>query len=591
MTELDDRILRRVLAAAAPRPDAELEIRYQHRADREAQRLRGRRALVRQLRPLVERARPLRATDVALSNRRTTGADDGVCADRGRVAGAKSQLDALEPDVAVFLATLEPLLADRSRNRGALVAGIDGFVDQRRRTCSNARRALRPAADRLGLRRRVAARRPDASARRASRALRRALGRQARRLRRPGSRPTTRCPAATPDDDRFAALQTAESARHHHARCRSRRWRRPCAATSTTSCTAAFVARRNAFAGARRRHRLRQRLGRRSPPSRPLLPITRSTREPCDVDRRSATAPWPSPRICARRSLGMQPRSTRPQRRHAGPARRARRGGHRAGACRRAAAGRAALLGDAFDLIPEFALAADAGRRLGGTRSPAQHRAARCSQYLTDDGRIDRPVEEWLHGVARVRRRCASSSRPSLLAERVRRAPRRADAGPAPPPARRAAGWRCEFPADHAPRRRPPALHRALRDAVRPRPRRQCGLLLDEWTEVVPGARPRRPASPSTSTGPTTSRPRRCSLVTPATGDGAWHWDDLVGALNETLDLAKKRAVEPAQLDPTAVRALPAGHDHGRDAARHLDHDRARRGQQRARPRGIVHDA
>jgi len=35
--------------------------------------------------------------------------------------------------------------------------------------------------------------------------------------------------------------------------------------------------------------------------------------------------------------------------------------------------------------------------------------------------------------------------------------------------------------------------------------------------------------------------------------------DDLVGALNETLDLAKKRAVEPAFLDPTVYsRFLPA---------------------------------
>ena len=40
---------------------------------------------------------------------------------------------------------------------------------------------------------------------------------------------------------------------------------------------------------------------------------------------------------------------------------------------------------------------------------------------------------------------------------------------------------------------------------------------------------------------------------------GSWQWDDLVAALNETLDLAKKRAVEPAMLDPTAYsRFLPA---------------------------------
>lgn len=38
-----------------------------------------------------------------------------------------------------------------------------------------------------------------------------------------------------------------------------------------------------------------------------------------------------------------------------------------------------------------------------------------------------------------------------------------------------------------------------------------------------------------------------------------WHWDDIVGALNETLDLAKKRALEPSMVDPTPYsRLLPA---------------------------------
>ena len=63
---------------------------------------------------------------------------------------------------------------------------------------------------------------------------------------------------------------------------------------------------------------------------------------------------------------------------------------------------------------------------------------------------------------------------------------------------------------------------------------------------------------------PDNEPPQAMLLVTPATADGAWQWDDLVDALNETLDLAKKRAVEPAQLDATPIRALPAGHDHGR---------------------------
>ena len=58
---------------------------------------------------------------------------------------------------------------------------------------------------------------------------------------------------------------------------------------------------------------------------------------------------------------------------------------------------------------------------------------------------------------------------------------------------------------------------------------------------------------------PDNEPPQAILVVTPATADGAWQWEDLVGALNETLDLAKKRALEPAQIDPTPyARLLPA---------------------------------
>jgi hypothetical protein len=88
--------------------------------------------------------------------------------------------------------------------------------------------------------------------------------------------------------------------------------------------------------------------------------------------------------------------------------------------------------------------------------------------------------------------------------------------------------------------------------------KRQCGLMLDEWTEVIPAI--------DQTTGitfnfdrPDNEAPQTMLLVTPASESGAWQWDDLVGALNETLDLAKKRAVEPVQIDGGVYsRFLPA---------------------------------
>ena len=83
----------------------------------------------------------------------------------------------------------------------------------------------------------------------------------------------------------------------------------------------------------------------------------------------------------------------------------------------------------------------------------------------------------------------------------------------------------------------------------------QCGLLLDEWTEVIPAA--------DTTTGitfhfdrPNTEAPQTMLLVTPADITGAWRFEDLVDALHDTLDLARRRAVEPAQLGATAYGPL-----------------------------------
>jgi hypothetical protein len=87
---------------------------------------------------------------------------------------------------------------------------------------------------------------------------------------------------------------------------------------------------------------------------------------------------------------------------------------------------------------------------------------------------------------------------------------------------------------------------------------RQSGLLLDEWIEIVPGS--------SADTGiafhfdrPNCEAPQSMLLVTPTDFRGAWQWNDLVDALNETLDFAKRRAIEPKHIDATPYAPfLPA---------------------------------
>jgi hypothetical protein len=77
---------------------------------------------------------------------------------------------------------------------------------------------------------------------------------------------------------------------------------------------------------------------------------------------------------------------------------------------------------------------------------------------------------------------------------------------------------------------------------------RQCGVLLDDWTEEIPTAHE--------ITGiafrfnqPNAVPPQALLLAVTPEETGSWEWDDLVGTLTDTLRRAKRRAVEPDQLE------------------------------------------
>jgi hypothetical protein len=77
---------------------------------------------------------------------------------------------------------------------------------------------------------------------------------------------------------------------------------------------------------------------------------------------------------------------------------------------------------------------------------------------------------------------------------------------------------------------------------------RQTGVLLDDWTEEIPTAQE--------ITGiafrynrPNATPPQTLLLVVTPEETGSWNWDNLVGALTDTLARAKRRAVEPEQLE------------------------------------------
>ena len=78
-----------------------------------------------------------------------------------------------------------------------------------------------------------------------------------------------------------------------------------------------------------------------------------------------------------------------------------------------------------------------------------------------------------------------------------------------------------------------------------------CGIVVDEWTEVIP--------SDKETTGiafhydqPNSEPPQTMLLVTPPVFRGEWDWENIVLSLEETLSTAKKRAIEPSQVEGTS---------------------------------------
>jgi len=64
-------------------------------------------------------------------------------------------------------------------------------------------------------------------------------------------------------------------------------------------------------------------------------------------------------------------------------------------------------------------------------------------------------------------------------------------------------------------------------------------------------------ASPCTSTGRTPPRHKRLLLAVAPQQTGHWAWTDLIEILNDTIDRAKLRAVEPDHIKSPYFQLLP----------------------------------
>ncbi|MEO8827575.1 hypothetical protein [Lapillicoccus sp.] len=546
MTELDDRILRFVLGTNTLRPDATLQIRYQT-APSGLLSIFDVSALIRQLRRLLERSRPLRATDSTLSNQATASQNDSVFADPARVAGPKADLDTLSTEVAAFLTPLAVLLADPVTNRAAIIAGLEGYAADTVRLLERAARFGLPQAGwgfvyewrRSALSDLLAA-------------VEALVSRWDARLADYATQIAAydALPLSTPEDARFAALQVAE------ALVATTLEPLPplslALRTDLDGMHTAFVNRRNAFAALPATNFVT--FVDALTAVQTLLPISAWEPDPWDVDTfhgraiafvqdLQTTLIGQQVTIDARRAATQLQLDARDA--AASPA-------AQVDALQAAAK---ALLGDAFVLVPEFTVAVDQGTQWAGSLAEAVA-GGPLLHYLVDTAGIARPVQEWLAGTARVRPAMRVLEIAGTLAEAFgQTAP---DLTAAQFPYLAGEPWMAmQFPESSRPVS-DRLLYTAHYVTAFDRTAHQCGLLLDEWTEVVP-ATTRETGLTFDFDRPDNEPPQAILVVTPATADGVWHWEDVVGALNETLDLAKKRALEPSQIDATPYASfLPA---------------------------------
>jgi hypothetical protein len=526
----------------APRPDLALAIEYITAPPSKLSIFAGM-ALVRGLKALVSGARPLQATDAMLQNAATSDQNATVFMDRARVATPKITLDTLSADIASYLAPLTALVADPVGNAAAILAGIDGFLDDAVSLLERAARFNMPQSG-WGF--------AFAWRRRASADL---LGQVRDLVTRWTARLTdfdTRIaaydalPPTTSDDDRFEALRAAEADVAAQFA--------PLPASPATfraqldSERASFAARRDQFAAV---------LSMSGTTFKPfldavsaLLPVTQWDSQPFDVSAYTDRAVVFATDLAGNLS-GQQ--TAVDQRRQSVQA--ALDGHDAAGtAAAQVAAlqsGAKALLGDDFVTIPEFGLSASQGD--DWANAIAASTGGALLTYLETTLNIDRPVEEWLYGVARVRPMMRAWESVTLLAGAFGQP----EPGllPVQFPFEATAPWLAlQFPDSYS-LASDRLLYTACYAAPFDKTQRQCGLLLDQWSEVIPAVN-RDTGLTFNFARPDNEPPQTILVVTPATGSGQWQWDDLLGALNETLDLAKKRAVEPTQLDGTPYAPL-----------------------------------
>lgn len=215
------------------------------------------------------------------------------------------------------------------------------------------------------------------------------------------------------------------------------------------------------------------------------------------------------------------------------------------------------LFHEDFKIIPEFELTTNSGNEWSNAYNDSSQLLAYMQQAGADGlPKSDFPVDDWLYGVARVREKLHHWENITLLSSALQKAA--PELRPVQLPYKPADTWLAlEYPEDYntAGDR---LLYTAHYATAFNKTARQCGLLIDEWTEIIP-AKEENIGVSFHYDRPNAEPPQAILLAMPTEFTGSWQWQDLLNTVNETLNMAKRRAIEPAHIDTTSyARFLPA---------------------------------
>ena len=208
------------------------------------------------------------------------------------------------------------------------------------------------------------------------------------------------------------------------------------------------------------------------------------------------------------------------------------------------------LFGEQFILLPKFKLSTIQSNEINN----AYQDRNMLLTYIKSKNKF--AVEDWMHGAARVREKIFHFENISFLTEGFNTIEPLLT--PLQLPYRVNDRWLAmEFPEDYK-FDSDKVLYTALFAKSFNPAESVCGLLVDEWTEIIPGTKE--------NTGitfhfdqPNTEPPQVMLLLTPAKFKGKWEWSDVTKSILETFEMAKKRAVDPKLIDQSDfAQLLPA---------------------------------